>query len=77
MGAEHFFKKYKTELGRDDPCCPLCHRGFESTQEVRELILEVMLLGSNVQLFAKKGFVLKAEFYSFVKQCLCASFCTD
>ena len=41
MGAEHFFKKYVKDLEREKPFCPLCHRGFDDEQEVRELILEV------------------------------------
>ena len=41
VGAEHFFKKYYRELEKDNPCCPLCHREFDTEQEVRELLLEV------------------------------------
>lgn len=41
MGSEHFFKKFVVDLKADSPCCPLCHRGFEQEQEIRELILEV------------------------------------
>ena len=41
LGAEHFFKKYVGELDKEEPCCPLCHREFDTAQEVRELILEV------------------------------------
>ncbi|XP_041359275.1 DNA repair protein RAD50-like [Gigantopelta aegis] len=41
MGAEHFFKKYVKDLEKEKPFCPLCHRGFDDDQEVRELILEL------------------------------------
>nr|KAG5696240.1 hypothetical protein BaRGS_019942 [Batillaria attramentaria] len=41
VGAEHFFKKYKRELEKHNPACPLCHREFEADQEVRELVLEL------------------------------------
>ncbi|XP_029643007.1 DNA repair protein RAD50 isoform X1 [Octopus sinensis] len=41
MGSEHFFKKFVVDLKKDSPCCPLCHRGFEQEQEIRELILEL------------------------------------
>ncbi|KAL8624023.1 hypothetical protein ACOMHN_041613 [Nucella lapillus] len=41
LGAEHFFQKYTRDLRKDNPACPLCHRGFESEEEVRELILEL------------------------------------
>ena len=41
MGAEHFFKKYARDLQKNNPACPLCHREFDTDQEVRELIHEV------------------------------------
>ena len=41
LGAEHFFKKYVGDLEKEEPCCPLCHREFDTDQEVRELVLEV------------------------------------
>ncbi|XP_060561864.1 DNA repair protein RAD50-like isoform X2 [Ruditapes philippinarum] len=41
LGAQHFFKKYAKDLEKDDPCCPLCHRGFDTQQDVRELVLEL------------------------------------
>ncbi|XP_052793219.1 DNA repair protein RAD50-like isoform X2 [Mya arenaria] len=41
LGAEHFFKKYTADLQKESPCCPLCHRGFDSTQEVRDLVAEI------------------------------------
>ncbi|CAG2192451.1 RAD50 [Mytilus edulis] len=41
LGAEHFFKKYATDLEKDDPCCPLCHREFDTDQEVKELVIEL------------------------------------
>ncbi|KAL5011885.1 hypothetical protein ScPMuIL_010436 [Solemya velum] len=41
LGAEHFFKKYVEDLEKRDPCCPLCHREFDTDQEVRELVLEL------------------------------------
>jgi len=28
-------------LEKDDPCCPLCHREFDTDQEVKELVIEV------------------------------------
>lgn len=41
LGAEHFFKKYVGDLEKEEPCCPLCHREFDTEQEVRELVLEL------------------------------------
>lgn len=41
LGAEHFFKKYVNDLEKQEPCCPLCHREFDTDQEVKELIIEV------------------------------------
>ncbi|KAH3843771.1 hypothetical protein DPMN_117302, partial [Dreissena polymorpha] len=41
LGAEHFFKKYKEDLEKLNPCCPLCHRAFDSDQEVKDLVLEL------------------------------------
>lgn len=41
MGAEYFFKKYVDDLEKEEPCCPLCHREFDTRQEVKELILEL------------------------------------
>ncbi|XP_076445993.1 DNA repair protein RAD50-like [Babylonia areolata] len=41
LGAEHFFQKYTRDLQKDQPACPLCHRAFDSNQEVRELVLEL------------------------------------
>lgn len=42
LGAEHFFKKYASDLEKDDPCCPLCHREFDTDQEVKELVIELL-----------------------------------
>ena len=41
MGAEHFLQKYVDELIKPDPCCPLCHREFDTEQDIKELMLEV------------------------------------
>ncbi|WAQ99404.1 RAD50-like protein, partial [Mya arenaria] len=41
LGAEHFFKKYTADLQKESPCCPLCHRGFDSTQEIKENLRKV------------------------------------
>ncbi|XP_061165388.1 DNA repair protein RAD50-like [Saccostrea echinata] len=41
LGAEHFFQKYVSDLEKQDPCCPLCHREFDTDQEVKELIIEL------------------------------------
>ncbi|KAL4230576.1 DNA repair protein rad50 [Mactra antiquata] len=41
LGAQHFFKKYAKDLEKDEPCCPLCHRDFDTAREVRELIDEL------------------------------------
>lgn len=40
-GAQHFLKKYVKDLEKEKPCCPLCHREFDTDQEVKELVLEV------------------------------------
>ncbi|XP_025414138.1 DNA repair protein RAD50 [Sipha flava] len=34
----HLFRRYIKSLEAKDPCCPLCHRGFDSMDEVTELI---------------------------------------
>ncbi|XP_060561846.1 DNA repair protein RAD50-like [Ruditapes philippinarum] len=41
VGEQHFYMKYAKDLEKDDPCCPLCHRGFDTQQDVRELVLEL------------------------------------
>lgn len=41
LGAEHFFQKYVNDLEKQEPCCPLCHREFDTDQEVKELIIEL------------------------------------
>ncbi|XP_053392250.1 DNA repair protein RAD50-like, partial [Mercenaria mercenaria] len=41
LGTQDFYKKYSKDLEKDDPCCPLCHRGFDTQQDVRELVLEL------------------------------------
>ena len=40
-GAKYFLEKYLRRLNEDTPPCPLCHRLFESQDEVEELISEV------------------------------------
>ncbi|KAG8306062.1 DNA repair protein rad50 [Homalodisca vitripennis] len=39
--SEFMFGRYVEKLKRDDPCCPLCHRGFQEVQESQELITEL------------------------------------
>ncbi|KAK3099688.1 hypothetical protein FSP39_008022 [Pinctada imbricata] len=56
LGAEHFFKKYVEDLEKQDPCCPLCHREFDTNQEVRELVSE---LRNKLRMVPNK--LLKAE----------------
>ncbi|XP_050431773.1 DNA repair protein RAD50 isoform X2 [Adelges cooleyi] len=34
----HLFKRYIAKLQAEKPCCPLCHRGFGSVDDVTELI---------------------------------------
>ncbi|GFR80127.1 DNA repair protein RAD50, partial [Elysia marginata] len=41
LGAEHMIKKYIRGLERNNPTCPLCSRGFQQAQEIRELILKL------------------------------------
>ncbi|XP_059141794.1 DNA repair protein RAD50-like [Physella acuta] len=41
LGADHMIKKYIRNLEKNNPCCPLCQRGFQQAQEVRELILKL------------------------------------
>ncbi|RUS82217.1 hypothetical protein EGW08_010031 [Elysia chlorotica] len=41
LGAEHMIKKYIRGLERNNPSCPLCSRGFQQAQEIRELILKL------------------------------------
>lgn len=40
----HLFRRYIKNLETQDPSCPLCHRGFDSVDEVTELISDVRLL---------------------------------
>ncbi|XP_013403610.1 DNA repair protein RAD50 [Lingula anatina] len=48
IGSSHFFNKFINKLRRNDPQCPLCHRGFDEQQEVDELIEELQNLLSLV-----------------------------
>lgn len=41
LGADHMIKKYIKNLEKNNPACPLCQRGFQQAQEVRELILKL------------------------------------
>ncbi|KAJ8298041.1 hypothetical protein KUTeg_024572 [Tegillarca granosa] len=41
MGAEYFFKKYVDDLEKEEPCCPLCHREFDTRQELRNKLRQV------------------------------------
>jgi hypothetical protein len=35
------FRRYIQKLQQPQPCCPLCHRGFDLDADVRELVNEV------------------------------------
>jgi hypothetical protein len=35
------FKRYSTQLSQQDPCCPLCHRDFDSKKQSMKLVEEV------------------------------------
>lgn len=39
--SEFMFRRYVEKLQQEEPCCPLCHREFQATEEVAELIEEV------------------------------------
>uniref|UniRef100_A0A0B7AG76 Zinc-hook domain-containing protein n=1 Tax=Arion vulgaris TaxID=1028688 RepID=A0A0B7AG76_9EUPU len=41
LGADHLIKKHIKNLEKNNPACPLCQRGFQQAQEVRELILKL------------------------------------
>ena len=55
MGAQFFFGKYLKKLKEEEPCCPLCHRGFNDQEDIDELIQEVSKLNtmSNKNIFIK------------------------
>jgi len=38
------FKRYSTQLSQQEPCCPLCHRDFDSKKESMKLVDEVRLI---------------------------------
>lgn len=40
-GSTHLFQRYISSLQRAEALCPLCHRGFDSGDEVQELIQEL------------------------------------
>ncbi|XP_041462999.1 DNA repair protein RAD50-like [Lytechinus variegatus] len=40
-GSKHLFDRYIQSLQRSEALCPLCHRGFDSGEEVQELIQEL------------------------------------
>lgn len=40
-GIESTLGEYLEELRRDEPCCPLCHRGFKEVLESQELFSKV------------------------------------
>jgi len=35
------FRHYIQKLQQPEPCCPLCHRGFDIDADVKELVNEV------------------------------------
>ncbi|XP_070557933.1 DNA repair protein RAD50.L-like [Ptychodera flava] len=39
--SQHLFGRYARDLQKTDPRCPLCHRRFDSEQEIQELIEEL------------------------------------
>ncbi|KAK9503124.1 hypothetical protein O3M35_011757 [Rhynocoris fuscipes] len=41
--SEFLFRRYVQTLQKQDPCCPLCHRGFSEEDEVTKLISELTL----------------------------------
>ncbi|XP_072171621.1 DNA repair protein RAD50-like [Diadema setosum] len=40
-GSTHLFQRYIDSLKRSEALCPLCHRGFDSGEEVQELVQEL------------------------------------
>ncbi|KAK0064769.1 DNA repair protein RAD50 [Biomphalaria pfeifferi] len=55
LGADHMIKKYIRNLEKNNPCCPLCTRGFQQAQEVRELILKLQEQLRKVPINIKKA----------------------
>uniref|UniRef100_T1HS80 DNA repair protein RAD50 n=1 Tax=Rhodnius prolixus TaxID=13249 RepID=T1HS80_RHOPR len=41
--SEYMFRRYVQKLQKQDPCCPLCHRGFQQEEEITKLISELTL----------------------------------
>lgn len=39
--SEYMFRRYIEKLQQPQPCCPLCHRGFDLEDDARELVNEV------------------------------------
>ncbi|XP_069688803.1 DNA repair protein RAD50 isoform X2 [Periplaneta americana] len=39
--SEYMFRRYIQKLQQPEPCCPLCHRGFDLEADVKELISEL------------------------------------
>ncbi|PSN52933.1 hypothetical protein C0J52_03635 [Blattella germanica] len=39
--SEYMFKGYIQKLQNQNPCCPLCHRGFDLASDVQELVREL------------------------------------
>ncbi|PNF31007.1 hypothetical protein B7P43_G02060 [Cryptotermes secundus] len=39
--SEYLFRRYVQKLQQPQPCCPLCHRGFDLEADVRELVNEL------------------------------------
>lgn len=41
LGAEHMINRYIRNLEKNNPACPLCYRGFDRNQEVRDLVCKL------------------------------------
>lgn len=39
--SEYMFRRYIQKLQQPEPCCPLCHRGFDVEADVKELVNEL------------------------------------
>nr|CAD7452813.1 unnamed protein product [Timema tahoe] len=52
--SELMYRHYIEKMQQSEPCCPLCHRGFDSRSSVTELITELNDKVSNVPTLVSK-----------------------
>ncbi|KAJ9585795.1 hypothetical protein L9F63_002432 [Diploptera punctata] len=59
--SEYMFKSYIQKLQQPNPCCPLCHRGFDLISDAQELNTEIPKLKTDLEQTEKKIGTLRRD----------------